>query len=94
MGVHAATVEISADILAEAERMAAMDNISVATLIESLVKRQAEYVNALDASASMPRFSVDTYEMIRDPGETDATSVTPSLSSISALCAPPDGRAV
>lgn len=71
MGVHAVTVEISADILAEAERMAAMDNISVGTLIESLVKRQAEYINALDASASMPTFSVDAYEMVRDPGETD-----------------------
>jgi hypothetical protein len=66
------TVEISADIFEVARRTAALDKVDVATLVESLVRRHAEYVETLEElAAHMPRFSLDHYEMQRDPGETD-----------------------
>jgi hypothetical protein len=71
MGVHAVTLEISEDVLAEAERMAAMDDVPVSVLIESLVRRHAEYVDALGAFSGMPKFSLSDYKMVRDPGETE-----------------------
>jgi predicted CopG family antitoxin len=71
MGAHAATVTISDDVYAAAEKIAAMDHVSVGVLIESLVKRHAEYIDALNAFSEMPRFSLDQYQMQRDPGETD-----------------------
>lgn len=42
------------------------------TLLESLVRSRAEYLETIsDLSSHMPRFSLDHYEMQRDPGETD-----------------------
>jgi hypothetical protein len=41
-------------------------------LLESLIRSRAEYLDALaDLSSHMPRFSLDHYEMQRDPAETD-----------------------
>jgi hypothetical protein len=71
MGAHAATVAISDDAYAAAQRIAAMDHVTVGVLIESLVKRHAEYIDSLNTFAEMPRFSLQAYEMQRDPGETD-----------------------
>jgi hypothetical protein len=66
------TVEISADIFEVARRTAALDKVDVATLLESLVKRHAEYIDTLEELApSMPSFSLANYEMQRDPGETE-----------------------
>jgi hypothetical protein len=66
------TVEISADVFEVALRTAALDKVDVATLLESLVKRHAEYIETLEElSGHLPRFSLDHYEMQRDPGETD-----------------------
>jgi len=56
MGAHAAT--------------AAMDHVSVGVLIKSLVKRHPEYIDSLNAFSETPRFSLDQYQMQRDPGET------------------------
>jgi hypothetical protein len=65
-------VEISADIFEVARRTAALDKVDVATLLESLVKRHAEYIETLEElTAHMPRFSLDRYEMHRDPGESE-----------------------
>ena len=66
------TVEISAEVFEVAKRAAAVDKVDVTTLLESLVRRRAEYLEALaDVSSHLPRFSLDHYEMQRDPGETD-----------------------
>jgi hypothetical protein len=66
------TVEISADIFEVAQRTAALDKVDVATLLESLVRRHAEYIETLEElGAHMPRFSLDHYEMLRAPGESD-----------------------
>lgn len=65
-------VEISDDVFETAERTAAMDNIDVNTFLEGLVRRHAEYVDALEGMANGSlRFSLDDYEMQRDPGEND-----------------------
>jgi hypothetical protein len=65
-------IEISDDVFETAQRTAAMDNIDVNTFLEGLVRRHAEYVAALEdmASGSL-RFSLDEYEMQRDPDESD-----------------------
>jgi hypothetical protein len=66
------TVEISDDVFEVAKRAAAIDKIDVTTLLESLVRSRAEYLEALgDLSSHMPRFSLGHYEMQRDPDETD-----------------------
>lgn len=66
------TVEISAEVFEVATRAAAIDKVDVTTLLESLVRSRAEYLEALgDLSTHLPRFSLDHYEMQRDPGETD-----------------------
>jgi hypothetical protein len=71
MGAHLATVSISDDAYAAAERMAALDHVTVEVLIESLVKRHAEYIDTLNSFSELPRFSLDEYELQRDPDETD-----------------------
>jgi hypothetical protein len=49
-----------------------MDNIDVNTFLEGLVRRHAEYVATLeDVASGSLRFSLDDYEMQRDPGEND-----------------------
>jgi hypothetical protein len=66
------TIEISDDVFEVAKRAAAIDKVDVTTLLESLVRSRAEYLEALsDLSSHMPRFSLDHYEMQRDPGEND-----------------------
>ena len=66
------TVEINADVFEVARRTASLDNVDVATLIESLVRRHAEYIDSLEElSAGMPKFSLDLYTPQRDPGESD-----------------------
>lgn len=66
------TVEISDDVFEVAKRAAAIDKVDVTTLLESLVRSRAGYLDALgDLSSRMPRFSLDRYEMQRYPGETD-----------------------
>jgi hypothetical protein len=71
MGLHSVTVEISEDVLVEAERIAAIDDVPVSVLIESLVRRHAEYVDSLETFSDMPKFSLTDYAMVRDPGETE-----------------------
>ena len=73
MAANTRTVEINADIFEVARRTAAIDKVDVATLLEDLVRRHAEYIDALGEPLSgMPRFSLERYELTRDPGETDA----------------------
>ena len=66
------TVELSASVFEIARRTASLDNVDVTTLLESLVRRHAEDIDAFEGnSASMPRFSLDHYKPQRDPDETD-----------------------
>jgi hypothetical protein len=72
MAPNTVTVAISADVFEVARRTAALDNVDVTTLVESLVRRHAEYVEAVgELTLDIPRFSLAHYEMQRDPGETD-----------------------
>ncbi len=71
MGMQNTSVQMSVETYAKAERIAALDHVPVSVLIESLVKRHAEYIDSLDAYSDMPRFSLDDYEMVRAPGEAD-----------------------
>lgn len=71
MNAHSTTVAISSDAYAAAERIAALDHISIEVLIESLVKRHAEYIDTLSDYPEIPRFSLEEYEMQHDPHETD-----------------------
>jgi hypothetical protein len=65
-------IEISEDVFETARQTAAMDNIDIKTFLEGLVRRHAEYVAALESAASGSlRFSLNDYEMQRDPGEND-----------------------
>jgi hypothetical protein len=59
------TVEISDDVFEVAKRAAAIDKVDVTTLLESLIRSRAEYLDALGD------LSPGHYEMQRDPGETD-----------------------
>lgn len=66
------TVEINADVFEMARRTAALDKVDVPTLVESLVKRHVEYIGSLqELGQDMPRFSLDHYDLQRDPDETD-----------------------
>ncbi len=71
MGMHGAKIPISADTYAAAERIAAMDQVSVSVLVESLVKRHVEYIDSLTPVPAMPTFSLGDYEMLRDPDEAE-----------------------
>jgi hypothetical protein len=65
-------IELSDDVFETAQRTAAMDNIDVNTFLEGLVRRHAQYITTLeDRPSGSLRFSLDDYEMQRDPGETD-----------------------
>ncbi|MDI4235545.1 hypothetical protein AAFX91_34035 [Bradyrhizobium sp. 31Argb] len=66
------TIEISDETYEAARRTAALDSIDVKTLIESLVRRHAEYIEVFHERASeMPPFSLEHYEMDRVPGESE-----------------------
>jgi predicted CopG family antitoxin len=63
------TIEISDEAYEAAKRTAALDSIDVSTLVESLVRRHAEYIDLFqEASPEMPPFSLEHYEMDRVPG--------------------------
>jgi len=65
-------IEIRDDVFETAQRTAAMDNLDVNTFLEGLVRRHAEYVASLEDMASgSRRFSLNNYEMQRDPDEND-----------------------
>ena len=65
-------VEIPSDVFEVARRTAARDNVDVTTLLSDLVMRRAEYIDALSGDETgMPAFSLEDYEMQRDPGESD-----------------------
>jgi hypothetical protein len=73
MGIDTRTVEISADSFEVARRTASLDKVDITTLLESLIRSRAAYLEALsDLSAHTPRFSLDNFELQRDAGETDA----------------------
>jgi hypothetical protein len=66
------TIEISDEANEAAKRTAALDSIDVPTLVESLVRRHAEYIDLFqEASPEMPPFSLEHYEMDRVPGESE-----------------------
>lgn len=72
MAHNTKSIEINEDIFEIARRTAALDQVDVPTLVESLLRRYAEYVETLKEIASdMPRFSLADYELQRDPGEAD-----------------------
>jgi hypothetical protein len=53
------TIEISDKTYETAKRIAALDSIDVQTLIESLVRRHAEYIDMFqEASSEKPLFSL------------------------------------
>jgi hypothetical protein len=65
-------IKISDDVFETALRTAARDNIDVNTFLEGLVRRHAEYVATLeDMPSGSHRFSMNDYEMQRDPDEND-----------------------
>ncbi len=64
-------IDISVEAYAAAKQVAEKDRVPVDALIESLVNRHVADIAAMEAYADMPRFSLDSYEMIRDPGETE-----------------------
>ncbi|WP_156917702.1 hypothetical protein [Salinarimonas rosea] len=65
-------IELPSDVVEVARRTAARDNLDVETLLTDLVRRHAEYIDALsDGEPSTQRFSLDRYELQRDPGESD-----------------------
>jgi hypothetical protein len=72
MSTDTIAVEISADVFEVARCAAALDKVDVATLVESLVRRHAEYIETLDELTPITvRFGLNRYEMQRDPDETD-----------------------
>ncbi len=70
MAARSVAVELPCDVFEVAKRTAAHANVDVTTLLIDLVKRRAEYVEALSgADPDMSSFSLDEYELQRDPGE-------------------------
>ncbi|MCV3765609.1 hypothetical protein [Rhizobium sp. TRM95796] len=72
MAAHRATITISDETYANARRIAERDDVSVDALVESLVKRHAEYIDALNHPSEQNSIRLDDYEMQRDPDESDA----------------------
>lgn len=71
MGIQSMAVDISAETYAAAERIAERDHVPVGVLIENLVKRHVDYIASLEFHTDIPAFTLDAYDMMRDPGETD-----------------------
>ncbi len=72
MSTGTVKVEIPSDVFQVAQRTAALDSVDVPTLLEGLIRRHAQYVEAFEGAVrSVPVFSLDAYEMQRDPDETD-----------------------
>jgi hypothetical protein len=66
------SIHLSGSILQTARRIAAIDEIDAATLIESLVLRHAEYIDLLrDAADFGQPFSLEAYTLMREAAETD-----------------------
>src|SRR5699024_8342387 len=71
VGEDSRTITISSETYSAAQRVADLDHVSIDILIDSLLKRHIEYINQMKNFSDMPRFSLDDYEMQRDPDETD-----------------------
>lgn len=65
------TVDLDPSTFAIAKNMAEREHVSIKTLLGSLVRHRAEYVDGFESVADGQRFSVSEWEMDRAPGETD-----------------------
>lgn len=65
-------LQIDDEFLARAKKVADLDQLSIEQLAISALRHHVEYISAVDEIAHMPPFSLDDYEMQRDPDELDA----------------------
>lgn len=70
MSSQSVMIVLSGETYTAAKRAADLDGMTVATLIDNLVK---QHVDSIEALSQMPRFSLHEYEMQRDPGESEET---------------------
>jgi len=71
MSSQSVMIILSSETYAAVKRASDLEGVTVATLIEDLVKQHVEYVEEHTSFAQLPRFSLDEYELQRDPGETE-----------------------
>jgi hypothetical protein len=65
------TVHLDDKLYDKASRVAELDKVSVEELVEDAVRRHLDYVEVVEDFSKMPPFSLRSYELQRDPGESD-----------------------
>lgn len=66
------TVKLDDDLFARASELASWDKLSVEELVANALRRHVEYVAHVRDIPRLPPFSLEDYELQRDPGESDA----------------------
>ena len=65
------TVHLDDELYDKASRVARLDNVSVQELVEDVMRRHLDYVEALEDFSKVPAFSLENYELHRDADESD-----------------------
>ena len=65
------TVHLDDELYDKASRVARLDNLSVNELVEDVMRRHLDYVEALEDFSKVPAFSLENYELHRDADESD-----------------------
>jgi hypothetical protein len=65
------TVHLDDELYSKASRLANLDKVSVEDLVENALRRHLDYVDVVDDFSRMAPFSLENYELQRDPDEND-----------------------
>ena len=65
------TVHLDDELYSKASRLADLDKVSVEDLVENALRRHLDYVDVVDDFSHMAPFSLENYELQRDPDEND-----------------------
>jgi hypothetical protein len=65
------TVQLDDELFARAKELANWDKLSVEELLANALRRHVEYIAHVQEIPRLPPFSLDSYDLQRDSGETD-----------------------
>jgi len=65
------TLDLDDELHDRASRVAKLDDVSLAELVKSVMRRHIDYIETVEDFSKMPPLTLENYDLERDPGESD-----------------------
>ena len=65
------TVHLDDELYGKASRLADLDHVTVEDIVQGALRRHLDYMDVVEDFSKMPPFSLENYELQRDPDESD-----------------------